>query len=91
MVRMWRVITLAGFVFTREDKTMDPNANLREQSELLIEMSEYEADGSTWHPAYLNARDDLQYHRSVLSEWLECGGFAPDWSKYPDASKYWGH
>lgn len=69
---------------------MDPNANLQEQAELLAEMAEYEPN-ETHHPAYLNARDDLQYARSTLAEWLERGGVAPDWARYPTAARYFGH
>lgn len=53
---------------------MDPNANLAEQSTLLGASSRYD----------LNRRREL---REALDEWLARGGFAPDWTAYPTASK----
>lgn len=65
---------------------MDPNAALRDQEELLQEMSEYEQDGTTFHPAYLLARDDLRASQSALRSWLNSGGFAPAWEKHQSAA-----
>lgn len=69
---------------------MDPNANLAEQDELIREMGEYEQDGVTWHPAYLNAKADLRERRAYLSDWLARGGFEPDWLACPKAAAYYG-
>lgn len=69
---------------------MDPDANLREQEELLKEMAEYEADNTTHHPAYRNAGVDLVIVRLDLKDWLAKGGFEPDWSLAPNARKYYG-
>lgn len=55
---------------------MDPNANLKEQGE-LIGKKKY-AD---------KAR--LQELREALAEWLNRGGFAPDWSAYPRTAKWY--
>ncbi|MCA1841069.1 MAG: hypothetical protein LC723_12225 [Actinobacteria bacterium] len=68
---------------------MDPNANLKEQEELLQEMSEYEADGAENHPAYKNAADDLGRYRAQLRRWLSNGGVEPDWSTCPNAAKHY--
>ena len=57
---------------------MDPNANLHEQEELLLYGS----------PQLTKAR--LRALRRTLTHWLQRGGFAPDWSKCPNAAKYFG-
>ena len=69
---------------------MDPDANLREQEELLCEMAEYEADGTTHHPAYDNARDELYELRKALSYWLGYRGFEPNWDAAPRARIHFG-
>lgn len=66
---------------------MDPNANLRDQEELLQEIDEY--DDNPGHPARHLAIDDLRAARAGLSDWLARGGFEPDWSKAPNAAKYY--
>lgn len=53
---------------------MDPNANLKEQSELL------EAQDR----ADISRRAEL---RRALLEWLCGGGYAPDWTLHPAAAK----
>lgn len=53
---------------------MDPNANLAEQSTLLT--AEARSDK--------RRRSEL---REALLNWLNAGGFAPDWSKHPEATK----
>lgn len=54
---------------------MDPNANLAEQARLLS--------------PELSIRDRRRRSelRQALRDWLTTGGFAPDWAKYPDATK----
>lgn len=64
---------------------MDPNANLKEQSEILSEIKTYAAPE---HRAILRAR--LKELRIALSQWLRKGGFAPEWAAFPRASKYFG-
>ncbi len=66
---------------------MDPNANLAEQEELLQEMSEYDDHA---HPAYINADADLSELRDELMTWIKRGGFLPDWTKAPNAARYFG-
>lgn len=58
---------------------MDPNANLQEQDRLLAQATRDVHD-----------RACLRELRSALSEWLRCGGFAPDWTKAPRAARYYG-
>lgn len=53
---------------------MDPNANLKEQAELLNATSNYDK----------RRRSEL---RQALQAWIANGGFAPDWSAYPEATK----
>jgi hypothetical protein len=69
---------------------MDPNANLAAQEELLQEMHEYEENGDVHHPAYFNAQADLVITRIDLEDWFKKGGFEPDWTKAPNARKYYG-
>ena len=67
---------------------MDPNANLQEQAELIQELTEY-ADNPD-HPAVDNALTDLALLRVALRQWLNRGGFEPDWTLAPNAAKYYG-
>lgn len=53
---------------------MDPNANLKEQNDLLNAES-------------LSDKRRRAELRRALADWLWSGGFKPDWSKYPDAAK----
>lgn len=53
---------------------MDPNANLKEQQELLTATS----------------NDDKRRRRELreaLQGWLDHKGFAPTWTDYPEATK----
>ena len=59
---------------------MDPNANLREQEEIL------HRDGGRESDADFARLWDL---RQALYDWLREGGFAPDWSTAPNASAYY--
>jgi hypothetical protein len=62
---------------------MDPNANLQEQERILAERKR---TGMT--------RADsgrLLELRQALVQWFHAGGFRPDWSAAPLASKYWHH
>lgn len=54
---------------------MDPNANLLEQERLLT--AGHRRDPRLWEL------------RDALRQWLDRGGFAPDWSKAPHARLYW--
>lgn len=67
---------------------MDPNANLQEQEAILDILSK---------PVYRytsydrnNLSDTLADLRYNLQEWLDDGGFEPDWSKAPHAAKHYG-
>jgi hypothetical protein len=62
---------------------MDPNANLQEQETLITERvarGRYLAGDA--------AR--LRELREALNTWLVRGGFEPDWTKAPNASRYYG-
>lgn len=63
---------------------MDPNANLREQEELIV--TRQRPDGT------LHNYDRYELHdlREALTEWIARGGFEPDWSAAPNARKYYG-
>lgn len=51
---------------------MDPNANLKEQAGII---------------SYGSIKDTrLRELREALAEWLERGGFKPEWLAYPRAS-----
>lgn len=63
---------------------MDPNANLQEQERIIVHPTVQDR-------AYAQAmRTRLSELRVALREWLQAGGFAPDWSKAPRAAKYYG-
>jgi len=61
---------------------MDPNANLKEQHELLAKR----ADG----PLHNYDRYRLHELRTALREWIAGGGFVPDWTRYPEAADNYG-
>lgn len=65
---------------------MDPNANLREQEQLLGLRAYY-----LHFPSRRLARDRerLRELRAALAFWLARGGFPPDWTKAPKASSYY--
>ncbi len=63
---------------------MDPNANLKDQHDLMTEIAEYR--DTPYHPAVANARKDLHDTRVALHEWLRRGGYAPQWDLYPTAT-----
>lgn len=54
---------------------MDPNANLKEQSELIAVVLD---------PVDRRRLSEL---RRALQQWISSGGFKPDWKAYPDATK----
>lgn len=57
---------------------MDPNANLAEQDQLLNADTRIDKQ----------RRSEL---RRALQDWLNHGGFAPAWTKYPEATKAYKH
>ena len=61
---------------------MDPNANLREQEEILINRAR---TGMT--RAYSSR---LRLLREALAGWIRSGGFEPDWTLAPHARQYYG-
>jgi hypothetical protein len=63
---------------------MDPNANLQEQERIIAANAIIAANGRT--ATAVKAR--LYELREALCEWLDRGGFAPDWDKSPLASRY---
>lgn len=56
---------------------MDPNANLSEQSYLL----------SYGHGIDKRGERRLRELRIDLLEWMQKGGFEPNWDDYPEATK----
>lgn len=60
---------------------MDPNANLREQSEILAELA------PTVGPVPRERSERLRELRKALRHWLGMSGFAPDWTAYPHAAQ----
>lgn len=64
---------------------MDPNANLQEQERIL--------NGRKREPREPFSDIDaprLRELREALNTWLVNGGFEPDWTKAPNASRYYG-
>ena len=64
---------------------MDPNANLAEQ-ETLIACINASPD---WN-SKIQLERELSELRQALYDWIRDGGFEPDWSKAPNARKYYG-
>jgi hypothetical protein len=58
---------------------MDPNANLAEQETLVNSLTR---DG--------HDNDRLLDLRLALAHWIDNGGFAPNWDKYPIARRAYG-
>lgn len=72
---------------------MDPNANLKEQAECIADLAFNRRDAATNG----HAAESVKYYRrhladlrAALTDWLNAGGFAPDWSRYPSAARYYG-
>jgi hypothetical protein len=63
---------------------MDPNANLAEQEEIITR------DRVGLTAVYAKPIVRLTELRKALREWLHKDGFEPDWSKAPNARKYYG-
>lgn len=70
---------------------MDPNANLAEQEAALTRHSAAcnEANDRSAREVCICA-DDIATLRAGLTRWLRKGGFDPDWTKAPNARKYYG-
>lgn len=72
---------------------MDPNANLQEQEQIIVDGI---ARGQREYPreqASAEAREaQAQLHelRDALSAWIKGGGFAPEWARCPNAAQYYG-
>jgi hypothetical protein len=67
-----------------EEAPMDPNANLREQEQLVASYA-----GRKLPDRHDAAR--LRYLRKALRAWLTDGGFEPDWAANPRAARYYKH
>jgi hypothetical protein len=66
---------------------MDPNANLAEQEQLMLFLD----DGAATNGFELDeAAEQLTELQDALYGWLAADGFEPDWSKAPNARKYYG-
>lgn len=62
---------------------MDPNANLQEQERIMRDR---------YYPMLMaGERSRLRELRNALNAWIASGGFEPDWSKAPNAARYYGH
>lgn len=61
---------------------MDPNANLLEQERIITSKPAYARGHHEW--------SRLRELRTALIEWLHRGGFEPDWTQAPNASRYLG-
>lgn len=70
---------------------MDPNANLREQEDILARSTRRDANGT--NHGTVPTRDDyrrLGELRQALYDWIRAGGFEPDWTLGPVARHYYG-
>lgn len=63
---------------------MDPNANIQEQERISIRNT-----GGTFAPQH-GDRDRLWELREALAEWLDNGGFEPDWATCPHTAAVYG-
>jgi len=68
---------------------MDPDANLQEQEQEQDRILDGERvlTSLAAHRAETERLLDL---RQALYDWIRDGGFEPDWSKAPNAAKYYG-
>jgi len=78
---------------------MDPHANLAEQERILTMRAGlrryhgacgrcgHYGTSCRCHEAYQKGR--LRHLREALREWMAGGGFAPDWTLAPRASRYY--
>jgi hypothetical protein len=62
---------------------MDPNETLRQ-------INEY-ADARPNKMRWQGIDEEAGHLCVAINEWLEKGGFEPDWKKYPDATAYFLH
>lgn len=70
---------------------MDPNANLAEQEALILKRREVRLTQDSGEMPYQARRlGRIVELRETLREWLQKGGFEPDWTKAPNARKYYG-
>jgi hypothetical protein len=68
---------------------MDPTANLIEQEQIIMARDEARRTVDSNETPYQSHRAArLRELREALIDWLNGGGFAPDWSKAPKARKY---
>jgi hypothetical protein len=65
---------------------MDPNANLAEQERIIV------ANRIGDVHIHVSQETKARYLdlRTALAEWLQKGGFEPDWEQAPNARKYYG-
>lgn len=71
---------------------MDPNANLREQEQLLAARHRPSGDLSQVPDARQAQADHARLWdlRQALYDWIRDGGFEPDWAACPRAAAYYG-
>lgn len=65
---------------------MDPNATLRLIHDALAACERYRGNDVAHRLALGN---DLDEYCQTLWDWLDRGGFEPNWAKYPLASSYY--
>ncbi len=63
---------------------MDPNANLAEQERII---NNAKANGVV---SVVSRNPRLRELRLALAEWMNRGGFEPDWTAAPNAAQYYG-
>ena len=71
---------------------MDPNANLQEQERVLKVLDKLSrASSSPWlRLSKPKGETELRSLRYALIRWIRDSGCNPDWSKAPNARKYFG-
>ena len=69
---------------------MDPNANLQEQGTCLDMLVIFAGESvNEWRRRTYATSRRLTDLRHALREWIDNGGFEPDWSLQPRAAKYY--
>lgn len=67
---------------------MDPEANLAEQESILTALRAATPD-EVRAMRIRGERERLRELRDALLDWLNAGGFEPDWLKYPQAADFY--
>lgn len=67
---------------------MDPEANLTEQEAILTALRAASPD-EVRAMRIRGERERLRELRDALLDWLNAGGFEPDWTKHPHAADFY--